>query len=165
MKSIAFTLLFTVVAFSSITAQSKSFLRVYDTRGKKIHKGYFAGTTDSTLLLYKNDTAITIVPAELIGKIKTRHSELNPVVGSAVTLGFLFGGAAQVLKTGLRATDKGIFLKGFALGALAGGITGAIVLSAQKRKTFLINGSRKDWLLQKKEIDKIKIKAPNPDNQ
>ena len=164
MKS-SILLLSLVLISGTVTAQPKSFLRVYNLKGKIIQKGYFAGSTDSTLLLFKKDTAVTIVPVELIGKIKTRHSELSPVVISAVTVGLVFGGSSQIFKNSLRgATDKGIFLKGFAIGALAGGITGAIILSSQKRKTFLINGNRKDWLLQKKEIDKIKITAPNTDN-
>ena len=45
-------LLLLFVATNTATAQKKMSLRVFDLSGKKMAKGFFAGSTDSSVLLF-----------------------------------------------------------------------------------------------------------------
>src|SRR6185436_11850757 len=66
-------LLLLLFSFINLTAQKKTFLRIYDMAGKKIGKGYLVGTTDSTIILKSSDQ-IKIFSSSLIGTIKTKRS-------------------------------------------------------------------------------------------
>ena len=97
MKNIFFLLVVIVMINSGVQAQKKTFMRFYSDRGNKFEKGYFAGTTDSSIVVYK-DTGKLEIPISKIGTIKTKrglgHNIL--IIGSTggVVLG-IFGAATE----------------------------------------------------------------------
>ncbi|MES2850199.1 MAG: hypothetical protein V4685_14165 [Bacteroidota bacterium] len=157
--------LFAICITSGITAQKKTFMRIYDLQGKKIAKGYFAGTTDSTVLLLKEGT-ITPVPVLSIKSIKTKRSVGHTVLVcggiAAVTMG--------VLSLAILGTDdffepiskEEIFVTGFASGAGGGTLIGAIAGSLKKSQEFKIDGKQENWQQQKILIDKVPVFNPTP---
>ena len=93
-----FILLATLFYFTTITAQDqvlqkKSFLRIYNSEGKKIYKGKIQGFSDSLMIIKKGDKIIKISFNE-IHTIKTKRSGGNNFLvgaGSGVLVGTLLG--------------------------------------------------------------------------
>lgn len=168
MKKMFFVILPLILVCSLVQGQKKVFLRVYGVAGNKIKKGYYAGTTDSSLLIYKDADTVE-VPVSRIGAIKTRRSVGHAILVSATTGAVLFGiiGAASGEKKVNDGTLGGAFhdaltatpSEGLAAGLLAGGLlgtaTGAIISLINKKIKFSINGNLQAWQKQKKILEQL----------
>ena len=159
-------LLFAFFVTINLSAQKKTFLRIYDLQGKKINKGFFAGTTDSTLLIINKDAVIDTITLSQIGKIKTRHSLLSPILITSLTFGLLAGAAGSGVQHALNNSNSypvirdiggPVFPGLFAVGAAAGALVGALISALQHRLTFTINGDKDTWQIQRAEIDKLPL--------
>src|SRR6476646_10063452 len=91
-------------------AQKAMFIRIYSLTGPKFKKGYFAGTTDSSLLIRK-DKSIVEIPAVIIGFIRTKRSAGHELAMSELTfalpltaLGAVVGMANEGDNAGIPAT-------------------------------------------------------------
>lgn len=156
MNQIIWLLLLIVMCSSSVLAQKKTFLRFYDAFGHKFEKGYLVGSTDSSIVVYRDSITLEI-PISKIYTIKTRRSvghnilissfiEAIPLTIYAVSTGEphindnTFGGSLH---------DATTFMPGEAavlgiLGGIAGGTITAALLS-EKSKTLIIDGNIENW--------------------
>jgi hypothetical protein len=155
-----FLLLLVVAGFSvTLAAQKKTFLRVYNLSEKKIAKGFFAGTTDNALLLFKDTTVITI-PLNQIGIIKTKRT-----IGHSILLGSVITGIVLAIPFVASSGGDGFVVftpaEGLAAGLLGGGGAGALIGAAigasKKRQVFEINGKADNWLKIKPLIDQLPV--------
>jgi len=159
---IAILLLITAV----VQAQKRTFLRLYSLAGFKFQKGYLAGTTDSSLSIYKGGDTIE-VPVVNIGYIKTKRSVGHSMWVGALAVGvpsIVYGAASGEPKVndntlGGLIHDATVFtpaegaVTGAFLGGIIGAATGAIISAIGKSTTFKINGSLDEWRLQKRMVD------------
>ncbi|MES2850257.1 MAG: hypothetical protein V4685_14460, partial [Bacteroidota bacterium] len=158
---------------SGITAQKKTFMRMYDLQGKKFAKGYFAGTTDSTLLISKNDLIIAVAVSK-IGFIKTKrtagHTILVSSVIGAVSVGALGAATGRAKSNGETFNDIILdvftytpaqgFVAGFFSGAITGAVVGTVIGLLKKSVMYKIDGKQENWQQQKILIDKIPVYKP-----
>jgi hypothetical protein len=133
--------------------------------GKKTNKGFFGGTTDSTVLIVKNDSVVAIHFSK-IGFIKTKRSAGHIILVTSLSLAVPLGLTIGAFATGVKSTRfnysfGGGFAAGFLLGVYSGTLFGGAAAALRKVQTFKINGNRKDWTNQRVLIDKIfAIKIP-----
>ena len=136
-------------------AQKKTFVRVYDLKGKKISSGHVLAVTDDGIVLDKNRVPDSIVVAA-IGTIETRRS-----IGHGTALGALAGAATGTLLAAVSNTtepetnssDWDIEILPPAETVLASAITGAVVGAAAgtvislfgKRISIKVAGDPKNW--------------------
>lgn len=168
MKKLFPVLLLLVLVDTASRAQTRTFLRIYALTGNKIMKGHFAGTTDSSLLIYK-DSGTKAIPFSSIGYIKTKRSLGHNMVISAVvgavpsaiigaasgeppTNDNTFGG---ILHDAVTFTPGEAAAAGFFVGGIVGAGTGALITAFTKSTTFRINGNLNDWNVQKKILDML----------
>lgn len=159
------------ITFSIITtlhAQKRTFIRVYDVNDNLSAKGFFAGTTDSSVYMGK-DSFLTEVPALKIGYIKTGRTAGHTILISSVTgavavavIGVVSGEPntnnntlGGTLHDAVTFTPGEGFIAGFIAGACAGAATGGIIAALNKHATFQINGNLETWKQQKPLIDKL----------
>ncbi len=162
--------LFAICITSGITAQKKTFMRIYDLQGKKFAKGFFASTSDSALFISKNDL-ITELAVSKIGFIKTKRS-----AGHSILIGGLIGAvplAVIGVASGTSKRNDGTLegaisdlfthtpedglISGFIGGAIIGGAMGGLISLLSKRTKFIINGKNENWLQQKALLNKIPV--------
>ena len=151
-------LLLLFVATNTATAQKKMFLRVFDLSGKKMAKGFFAGSTDSSVLLF-NDKAILEAPVSKIGNIQTKRSIGHTVlvvglVGTAIWTGLFLGITGDSF---FEITAEEAVLAGLIGGAATGLVIGGIAGASKKSRKFIISGAKDKWLLIKPELDKLPV--------
>jgi len=142
------------------SAQKKTFIRLYDITGHKFAKGFFTGTTDSSIMLISRNIK-TEIPVNKIGIIKTKRS-----AGNSMLTGALIGAVPGAIIFAAGSTGDDGFLTytlrdgivgGFFGGAVAGAIVGAIVSAGKKRELYKIDGKMENWLQQKILLDKITV--------
>ncbi len=152
MKKIILLFLAVVGIAAGVLAQKKTFMRLYDLSGHKFTKGYFGGTTDTSILLIKNDSAVTAVPVSQIGIIKTRrtvsHTIILTTIPFSLFIGLLAGGFVNALNTPpFHVTDAGkAKAGGYIIGAITGASIGAIARLSKNSPVFRINGKKEIWL-------------------
>ncbi len=137
MKKILFLILFLVMVCAFVQGQKKVFLRVYGLAGNKFYKGHFAGTTDSSVFIYKDSGKVEI-PAARIGSIKVKRSFGHTLLISASTGAVLVGmiGAASGESKVNDGSISGAFhnaltitpAEGFAQGVIIGGVLGTATI-------------------------------------
>ena len=170
MKKIIALLLLIAGLIITVSAQKKTFLRIYDESGKKIAKGFFAGTTDSSLILIKDDSSITVAVSK-IGTIKTKRSAGHTILicsaVGAVSMGILGAASGEAKKND--GTLGGVihdaysysssegFVAGFFVGAAIGAGVGAIISLLKKSVTYKIDGKKENWLQTKSILDKMPV--------
>jgi hypothetical protein len=124
---------------------TKIFIRVYDSQGKKIDKGKIIDITE-TLLEINGKRGYTSFPVESIGIIKTKRAVgNNMIVGT--TIGAFTG---IVIGYASGSKDPGWFEYSKSDGALAGAIAGAgigatigaITIITKRTQTFNIYGDK-----------------------
>lgn len=149
---ICFILLITIAGQS----QKRTFIRVFDENGSKIHKGFLSGTSDSSLFILANDKVIEI-NIDDIGKVKLRRSLGHTILVTSLITGISFAilGAAtaepDAMFFGYTAGEG--FLTGLAIGCPTGAIIGGIVAGFKKRPELIVNRSREQWVQIKKILD------------
>jgi len=168
MKKLFFSFVSIIMINSIVLAQKRTFMRFYTILGDKFAKGYFAGITDSSIIVYRDTVKLEILISR-IGTIKTKRSPGHTILISgltgAVSLGIL--GSADGEPKINDGTPLGEFhdaiiftpTKGFAIYGLAGGIvgiaTGAVITLFRKSKIFEINENEENWKQRKNLIEKL----------
>jgi hypothetical protein len=159
MKKIIALLLLTAGLIINVSAQKKTFLRIYDLSGKKIAKGYFAGTTDSTLVLVRDNQLVT-VPVHQINTIRTKRSAGHTIgVTAAVCTGVftiaLLAGSGGDSWFSYSASDA--IGAGIITGTVGGIVIGGIASAAKNPKLLTVNGNMENWEKVKAELDKLAV--------
>ncbi len=168
-KLIIFLLIFVGITVN-VSAQKKTFLRLYKMSGEKFAKGFFAGTTDTALLLL-NDNVITSIPVNQIGTIKTKRSIGHTILVSSAIFGvgasILFAAGSSGSTSGFYTYSAGEgFAGGFLIGSAVGALVGAIIDASKKSQTFLIDGKAENWAKVKPVIDQLAVaKISNSNDQ
>ncbi len=158
MVKIFITLLFFSVILNA-NSQKKTFLRIYDSSGKKIAKGFFGGVSDSTITVFKDRQPMQIAISQ-IGNIKTKRSIGHSILVTGVV--FTIGTAAS-LQFGVTINDAGenLFWKAAAasifVGTLSGVFLGGLGGKLKRSENFDINGNAGTWLLVKPAFDKMPV--------
>ncbi len=86
MRKVLYLLLLIIIFNSTLEAQKKTYMRFYTVVGKKFESGFYGGSTDSSIAVYKNKEKIEI-PVSKIGVIRTRRS-----LGHSILVGAAIGG-------------------------------------------------------------------------
>lgn len=143
--SISLILLLTM----TVQSQKKTFVRVFDEGGKKTHKGYLTGTTDSSVTILKNIKEFEI-PIRKISVIKLRRS-----AGHTILVTSLVSGVALAL-FGIATADPDAWIFGYTagegaiagliLGVLSGAGTGSLIATTRNRPVFKINMNSEQWM-------------------
>ena len=173
MKKQAATIFFLFCFCILSHAQKRVFLRLYSPAGNKFQKGYFAGTTDSSLFLYR-DSSKTEIPVSDIGFIKTRRSlGHHLLVGALVVavpsgiIGLASGEPRQttsgnislgsILHDAFTLTPGEGLEVSLVVGGTAGAAGGAIVTASNKKYTYRVYGDRSNWKQQRIAIDQLPV--------
>jgi hypothetical protein len=150
---IALTLSFSICAQRHITF-GKTFIRVYDIRGKKVGKGKIIAISETILSLKRGGNYIEL-PVSNIGLIKTKHAAGNNLlVGAAIGIpaGVIVGHESYkpggFLSPGAGASAAG----GGITGSIAGAVIGGITLFFKNSHTYVISGSTLKWKVFKEKI-------------
>lgn len=168
MKSLFITVSLFIV--TSVQAQTKTLVRVFDEAGNKIYKGYLIQALDSSLVLVKSkgypllktlenqlDLSKNMktyeIPITKIAIIKLRRSFGHTVLISSLVLGAsfaIFGAATADPSAWLFSYTAGEgALAGFIFGAASGALTGSIIAGTRSRPVFKINRSQERWIKAK----------------
>ena len=142
--TIILLMLLTTTGFS----QKGTFVRVFDEKGKKTHKGHLVNTSDSSLIIAANNGTVEI-PVTLITSIKLRRSFGHTVLWTSLAVGgaMAIGGAASADPDAWifpYSAAEGAFA-GMVVGSIAGGTIGSIVSGTRKRPEILVNRKLTNW--------------------
>jgi len=146
------TLLCMAFLSSTVSAQKKMFVRVFDLSGKKVSRGHIVNITDSSLHLNVKKKGIVDLMATDIGKIKTKRSAGRNIgigalagIGAGAVIGEISGnGSSEDDISGL-ATPAGILVGALFVGPPIGVAVGGITALFKNSKTFIVNGSMQNW--------------------
>ena len=140
-----------LILLLAMTAQSqkRTFVRIFDERGKKIHSGFFAGTSDSSVIILKSNNEFEI-PISQISTIKLRRSFGHTVLITSI----IAGSAMAIFGIATADPDAWIFgytagegaIAGLLLGAGTGIVTGSIIAGTRNRPVFMINKNPEQWI-------------------
>ena len=155
-------ILILVCMHATAFAQERTFMRIYDLAGNKFLKGYFAGITDSSLFIYKNNRTIEITAAN-IGYIKTKrsviHSVLTGTLVGIVPISVLGVSSAKpyryhndIQDTTVEDTFRYTPAQALAAKNITNIPTGTSPAAFTRRSTFVIHGNRNNWRILKKTM-------------
>lgn len=146
---LAFSIIFCAQVYSqqpeAPTRFKDTFVRVFDSSGKKIAKGRIVNIGERTLML-KSGKSTSQTNIDKIHLIKTRRSAANNVVIGAVT-GAIIGaiiGAEDTKDDWLFNSREGALL-GVIAGAPIGAGVGGLTLLFRKGNVYHIQGSEEAW--------------------
>jgi hypothetical protein len=144
-------LLISMMLYINVCAQkdienTKTFVRVFDLKGKKICKGNMVSFSEASLKLHKGKKELNI-PFSTIGKIKTKRSEGH---------NFLIGTAASATILGIAVAEdtnsdnaffsvEGDILVSSIIGGIAGAAIGGITCLFKNSEAYEINGDLENW--------------------
>ncbi|MEJ7610933.1 MAG: hypothetical protein WKF88_07120 [Ferruginibacter sp.] len=172
MKKILTTVIIILILCAPCLAQKKgTFMRVFDSKGKKIYAGRLAGITDSSFSLVKNKVETEIAIKE-VKYIKLKHSVGHPMLiaggASAVGLAIALAASAEpdlndgtlggTLHDAFNYTAGQLAATGFLVGAAGGSLAGAIIGAAKKKHVYIIDNDIKKWALAKKSLTPYLLK-------
>ncbi len=159
MKNIIISMLLIGFINSHAAGQQPTFIRVFDTHGHKFTKGLFAGTTDSSLLIYSGKK-IASISVTGIGYIKTKRSFgrfiwVSMLITSipAALIGYSGGSDNPTGFLEFSRTETMIF--GIMAGITVGTVIGTIIGVSKQRKRYNINGSADNWLKLRPAINQL----------
>jgi len=164
MKSLLTICIFLFLAIAA-QSQTKTFVRIFDQEGKKIHKGYIENTSDSSLTISLNKETFEI-NADQISVIKMKRS-----FGHTILITSLIAGASMAIIGAATADpDAWIFaytaaegaFGGLMIGAATGVATGSIIAGTRNRPVFNIDRKHEQWIKVK---DLLRQRYPIPGNQ
>ena len=169
MKKLIIFFLILVGITVNVSAQKKIFLRLYKISGEKFAKGFFAGTTDTAVLIL-NDNVITSFPVNQIGTIKTKRSISHTILISSAIFGvsasILFAAGSSGTTTGFYTYSAGEGIAGgFLIGSAIGALVGAIIDASKKSQTFVIAGNAENWAMVKPVIDRLAVATISNNDQ
>lgn len=137
----------------NLYAQKKGlFIRVFDSTGKRIDKGYITAITDSTVMLnsYKGHDTIAVRD---IASIRTKHNPAHNImigigIGGATGLILGIAGTSSSKSSNTEfepVSDEGVVLGSFVLGMSAGALVGGLSNSLKNYEYFVIKGDPAKW--------------------
>lgn len=130
----------------ALSAQGLVFVRLFDTTGKKIDKGYLFATSDSSITLYKGNNKQDVLVTQL-GFIKTKHSLAHRIGRVALrTAGVIAVIPAFVYIFLLEFQDSDGFIT---YPKNKHPNPDAETPKKKLHKKYIINGSLKEWKAQK----------------
>lgn len=140
---------------SAVSQIKQVYIRVFDLHGNSIAKGTLTYTTDSSIFIKKDTTALEISVTS-IGYIKTRrsigHGALTGAIVGGLAIGILGAVSSDESSSGFNVFNYSPG-EGFALGLLSGGaggaLIGAFISSIKTRTKLVLNGSLNEWQKQK----------------
>ncbi len=173
MKKICLAVAF-ITCFHCAFSQKKFFVRIYSANQSKIGKGQLVGTTDSSVLLLKEEKTYEIKYTD-IGFIKSKrsigHSVLtSAVIGAALTtgIGLATNGSSTPRNTGgisssgtfnwsfnIHFNASDIIVAGVIIGGITGAGIGAILGTLKRSEMFIVNGHPDDWRKVRSELDRM----------
>ncbi|MEO1485168.1 MAG: hypothetical protein AAFU57_05455 [Bacteroidota bacterium] len=133
---------------------NNTFLRVYNLKGKKIHKGKIVTLSDSALIIVRRRREVTI-PVSEIGAIRTKRSAGNTILQCSIITAAIFGVAGVASSEdsflGFSPIEGAAFgsVVGFTLGSVIGGI-GSLDSGSSK---FQVNGDPLNWEKFRKRME------------
>src|SRR4051812_31666476 len=152
-----YLLLFVFIVVSKF-GKAQGFVRIYNSSGDKIAKGYLVdGHQNDSFVVIRKEKALDTIPIEQISYIKTKHS-----IGNNILIGAVIGAPVEAILggAGASATDQfandftgetstpdvgaGIAV-GLVSGAATGAAIGAITGAFKNSKTISINGDIHEW--------------------
>ena len=144
-----FTVLFSIAIAWQVCAQKAVFVRVYDSKGKKIERGRIAAITDTSVQLKVGETDTVNILVANIGSIKTNHSAAHYISIGALAGGLSVGILGLVVAKGtqdlLMLTASEGIRQGVVYGAIWGTAIGVLIAILKKPKAFTISGDLKNW--------------------
>jgi len=152
MKRYFIFLLLLVLVCTVVYSQKRTFLRIYSITGSKFQKGYLAGTTDSSINIYKHGNTLE-VPASGIGFIKTKRSSGHTILLTELAIAIPIALLGVAVGAANEVTIAGVGLFGFAVGSLIAVPAGALIAGSKESITFTIEGNLANWRLQRKKIN------------
>jgi hypothetical protein len=166
---------FLLIAFYFIQqahAQKKTFMRVYQTGKLKTVRGFYAGFTDSAIIIFSHQQSDTIFYSG-IQQIRTRRSGGHNILLGVVS-GFVAGtitglatykkpapqpppdpncGLCPILNYEFSFTQGEAAFAGGFLGSVGGLAAGGIISLARKKITFPVAGNFTNWLSLRKILE------------
>ncbi len=174
-------LLLIVCLHLEVNAQKKLFLRVYTTVSSNVIKGFYAGQTDSALIIFTHQQPDTI-SYSTIQKIRTKRRTGHHILLSTV-IGAIAGTATglithkevppsdpncmicEVIDRAYRTTQIEDAVGGGILGAAAGAGAGTIIGLTRKRETLIVAGNYENWKVTKTRLETSPVYIPNGSNK
>lgn len=155
---LCFLLFLLCVTHNFLQAQKRVFVRVYDTKGVNMGRGFLQSMTDSSLTLSMKKKRIVTIAVDDIGYLRLRRS-MGHTIATSMTIFGLTGAAVGAISES-KETDSFLDFTplegaqiGFFLGAGVGLLTGLTVGAIRKNPKFMINEKRENWLPVKRELD------------
>lgn len=149
------SLLLSFGVLTGVSAQNKLFVRVYDSSGDKIAKGYIAEMGDSGLRLRGGKGADTTLPVSGIHKIRLHRHPFR--IGALVAALPVGAGVALILDgqgwNGL--VGIVIIMEGLALGGAATGIKAIL-----QPRTLRVEGDAEKWQSALEELNRRMRRPP-----
>lgn len=156
----AILLVLLITIFSASHAQKKIFLRVYNTEGKKISKGYYVNSSDSMLTLYSK-SGMREVPATSLGYVKTRRSVLHTIIAgtmvAVVPLGIMMVSSDEKtdITPRVKRNGKKVITPEDAHVYSPSTPNNITTVALAKRTTYKLDGSLNTWKQNKKMFEML----------
>lgn len=161
---VLFLLLLFCTVTSSLQAQKRVFVRVFDSKGMKIARGQLKVVTDSSLIISRKSGDREVVVSD-IGSIRLRRSTGNSIVTAAAVLGAsgaVIGGISSTPESSsfIDFTPAEGAVLGLVLGTATGAVTGLVISSFRRKPLFIINQNRESWMRAKAELEQMMAVGP-----
>jgi uncharacterized membrane protein (DUF485 family) len=129
-------------------AQQKVFLRIYNTDGKKISKGYLSATTDSSIILLNGNSREEVSVAR-IGDIKSHHLSNRILKRSVEVVILTVIIAVVIIYLIMVITDRHHFRNYGNSGNSGPGVSKHV----RPLEKYTVNGSQVNWKIQRLLLD------------
>jgi len=152
-----FALLTSLLFGCTLSGQTNNtFLRVYNLKGKKIHKGKIVKLSDSALIIVRRKREIT-VPVSEIGAIRTKRSAGNTILQCSIITAAIFGIAGAIDSDSSDTFLSFSPLEGAAIGSVMGltlgSVIGGLASLDNNSSKFVIKGEAHLWEKFRKRME------------
>ena len=183
-KFIVYIVLISLAVFylsASVNAQKKIFIRIYPTHSSNTIKGFYAGHTDSALIIISKHQPDTIFYSG-IQQIRTRRSTGHNILISTL-IGAIAGTATgviahkdrppvdpncqlcNIINEAFTTTQAEDAAGGAILGAAAGAAAGTITGLTKRKETLIVAGDFQNWKMIKTRLDAWPVYIPGTDKK
>ena len=147
MKRVFCLLLFFPLAFAY--AQQPVFLRVYNTNGQKINKGYLLYLSDTSITLTRKRTVVTETPVSQIGLIKSKRTTGHRIIVTTAAVVSVAAFVVVLIWTNKDRTTSGFFNTGRGRKEKQGIKP---LASPKPFKKYKVDGNTETWQQQKAQL-------------
>lgn len=142
---------------SNASAQKKTFIRIFDHSGKKMHKGQLMKTGDSVIQIMHHNESIDI-PINTVSRIKLRrsfgHTLFYTMLATGTALAVVVAADADPEEFLGYSVTEGLAM-GMVTGLVVGVLPGAIIGGSRNRPEFLVEGKQENWQIVKKALQQF----------